>query len=195
MVTAQCLLHLGQLARAEQEFVEGIELSESIGEHRVTALMKSNLAVAQAMLNRPDEALETALENMDETGPNSLLYSRFEALRCLAEVRYRRALAESPRVTSATSAQSPGSINQSEMDEAERICAAADELVSPTESYVSQLWLGPLHIKVLMAQGKRAEAREKLSKYQQLVSQCQSPRFTSEAAGLAKELGMVASGA
>jgi tetratricopeptide (TPR) repeat protein len=195
MVTAQCLLHLGQLARAEQEFVEGIELSESIGEHRVTALMKSNLAVVQAKLNRPDEALETALENMDETGPNSLLYSRFEALRCLAEVRYRRALAESPRATSATSAQSPGSINQSEMDEAERICAAADELVSPTESYVSQLWLGPLYIKVLMAQGKRAEAREKLSKYQQLVSQCQSPRFTSEAAGLAKELGMVASGA
>lgn len=72
-----------------------------------------------------------------------------------------------------------------EIDEAEKVCDEADALVSPTESRVSQLWLGPLHIKVLLAQGKRDLARQKLIAYQTLVSECQSPRFTAEAARLA----------
>jgi hypothetical protein len=51
---------------------------------------------------------------------------------------------------------------------------------------VSQLWLGPLYIKVLLARDKKAEVRERLAKYQVLVDQCQSPRFSSEAQRLAK---------
>ena len=62
-----------------------------------------------------------------------------------------------------------------------RLCRQADELVSSTDSRVSQLWLGPLHMEILMAQGKRDEAREKLSAYQALVDDCQSPRFSREA--------------
>jgi hypothetical protein len=50
---------------------------------------------------------------------------------------------------------------------------------------VSQLWLGPLYIEVLLAQNKRAEAQEKLTTYQDLVAGCQSPRFVAEAARLA----------
>jgi hypothetical protein len=50
---------------------------------------------------------------------------------------------------------------------------------------VSQLWLGPLYIEVLLAAQKRDEAATRLTAYQTLVAECQSPRFTSEAARLA----------
>ncbi len=212
---AQCHLFLGQLERAEQEYLDGITLAESVGEHRVASLMKANLAVAQAMLGRYDEALKTASENLEQVGSTSLLYSRFEALRCLAEVRFCRALAGvsesgsavgSGSGSSATSvsgsgsdSKSVGSIRRDELGEAERVCAEAHELVSTTESRVSRLWLGPLYIEVLLAQGsraeadydnaiserKRTEALEKLTDYQELVADCQSPRFTAEATRLA----------
>jgi hypothetical protein len=45
---------------------------------------------------------------------------------------------------------------------------------------VSQLWLGPLYIDVLMARGKKEEAADRLEKYKLLVAQCQSARFTAE---------------
>ena len=70
---------------------------------------------------------------------------------------------------------------QEELDEAERLCLTASELVEPTESRVSRLWLGPLYIRVLLAQNKRGEAAKKLAAYQALVAECQSPRFTKEA--------------
>jgi hypothetical protein len=76
-----------------------------------------------------------------------------------------------------------------ELAEAERFCAEAAALVEPTESRVSQLWLGPLYIKVLLAQSKRAEAAKRLATYQELVAHCQSARFTNEAARLADQIG------
>ena len=127
------------------------------------SLLRPNLAVAQAMQGRYDEALQTASANLQRSLP-SLLYSHFEALRCLAEVRFRRA----------------------ELDEAEEVCRQAHEFVSPTESRVSQLWLGPLHIEVLLVAQKHSEAVKKLTDYQRLVAECQSPRFTNEAIRLAQ---------
>jgi len=179
--------------------VEGITLAESVGEHRVTSLLKPNLAVAQARLGRYDEALQTALENLEQVGPASLLYSRFEALRCLAEVRFHRALAAVSASGSDSQSKSVESIRGSELDEAERLCAEAAELVAPTESRVSRLWLGPLYIEVLLTQCKRAkaendnaaaerkfsEAAKMLATYQELVADCQSPRFTAAASRLA----------
>ena len=91
------------------------------------------------------------------------MYSHFEALRCFAEVRFRRG----------------------EIEEAEQLCRQAEELVSPTESRVSRLWLGPLYIEVLLAAQKRDEAATRLATYQTLVADCQSPRFSSEASHLA----------
>ena len=161
LIVAHCCNFLGDTDRAEQEFLAGIALGEAIGENRVLMLLRSNLAVVQAKLGRLDEALKTASDSLQRSSPN-LLYTHFESLRCLAEVYLRR----------------------NEFDEAERICQQADELVSPTESRVSRLWLGPLHMDVLLAQGKRDEAREKLIAYEALVAECQSPRFTSEAARL-----------
>ena len=163
--SALCRFLLGQTEQAEQEYLAGMALAESIGEHRVFRFMGSNLAVIQAALGRHDEALKTASEHFAHSSPR-LLYSHFEALRCMAEVRFRRG----------------------EIEEAERLCRQADELVSSTDSRVSQLWLGPLHMEILMAQGKRDEAREKLTAYQALVDDCQSPRFTTEAARLASVL-------
>jgi tetratricopeptide (TPR) repeat protein len=160
--SSQCRLFLGEIQRAEQEMLDGIAVAEAIGERRVLALLRPSLAVVQVMLGRKDEGLQTALTNLEQSSA-SLLYTHFEALRCLAEVRYRR----------------------DELNEAEAICRQADELVSPTESRVSQLWLGPLYIKVLLARGKRDEANERLARYTILVDQCQSPRFSSEAQRLA----------
>jgi tetratricopeptide (TPR) repeat protein len=159
---AQCRLFLGQLERAEREFLDGISVAQSIGENRGLLLLRANLAVTQAMQGRYDEALQTATTNLQHSSSN-LIYSHFEALRCLAYVRFRR----------------------QEIDEAERICKEADELVSPTESRVSQLWLGPLYIQVLLAAEKRDEARRRLTDYQALVADCQTARFTAEAARLA----------
>lgn len=160
--SAHCRLLLGQIQRAEQEFLDGIALAEAVGENRVLNLLRPNLAVAQAMQGRLDEALQTASDHLQRSTPN-LIYTHFEALRCLAEVRFRRG----------------------ELDEAERVCREAEEFLAPTESRVSRLWLGPLYIQVLLKMEKRAEAAEKLDAYQKLVIECQSPRFAAEAARLA----------
>ena len=161
----QCRLLLGQTERAEQEFVDGIVLAEAIGENRVLCLLRSTLAVAQAMNGRHDEALKTASTNLEHSS-RSMIYSHFEATRSLAQVRFLR----------------------HELEEAERLCRQADELVAPTESRVSQLCLGPLYIEVLLAAEKRDEAAAKLTEYQALVADCQSPRFNAEATRLAAKI-------
>jgi hypothetical protein len=205
-IAAQCALYGADPERAEREFVEGIPLAESIGELRLASLLKGCFAVLRAdqasdyragavsgRYGAPaptgsgagrvdgqrllDEALQTALDNFQAGETSDLLYSRFEGLRCLAAVRFRRG----------------------EFDEAERLCAEASELVSETESRLSRLWLGPLYIETLLAAGLRAVAEGKpdeaaakrglaaghLARYQELVADCQSPRFTREAARLA----------
>ena len=202
-VAAMCSFHSGDSERAEREFTEGLALAESIGELRVAALSKGNFAILQAAKANQhatesvserdgrqrllDEALQSALDNFEACEKLSLLYSRFEAHRCLAEVRFRRG----------------------ELDEAERLCTAAERLVSGTESRVSQLWLGPLYIEVMLAAGKRAEdegkledaaakrklAAEHLARYQALVAECQSPRFSREAARLAEVMAVRAEAA
>ena len=165
LVTGHCRALLGETEQAEQEFLSGIALAETIGEIRLNTLLSANLAVVQSKLGRNDEALKTAGDNLKRSSPN-LLYTHFESLRCMAEVH----------------------LGRHELDDAERFCDQADALVSPTESRVSRLWLGPLHIKVLMAQGKHDAAREKLTAYEALVADCQSPRFTAEAGLLAQAL-------
>src|SRR6185369_456958 len=152
---AQCCVFLGETQRAEQEFLDGIALAEAIGENRVLGLFRSSLGVVQAIQGRCDEALKTVEDNFQRSSP-SLLYSHFEALRCFAEVRFRRG----------------------EIEEAERLCQQAEELVSPTESRVSRLWLGPLYIEFLLAAQKRAEAATRLATSQTKVADCQSPRFS-----------------
>jgi len=161
--TAQCRLFLGEPELAEQELLDGISLAEAIGENRVLSLFRSSLGVVQAIQGRNDEALQTAEESLARSSP-SLLYSHFEALRCFAEVRFRRG----------------------EIEEAEQLCRQAEELVAPTESRVSQLWLGPLYIGILLAAQKHDEATTRLTAYQALVAECQSPRFSNEATRLAK---------
>jgi hypothetical protein len=178
-------MELGRLNESEREYVEGITLAEAIGEKRVKSLLESSLAVLRALLGDFDSGLTLAKENLAITSPN-LIYNRFEALRCLAFVHYLRALSESG-----------GSSDADDLDEAERLCREAYELLSPTESSVGRLWLGPLQMDVLLAQSaragdreiankKRAEARQLLSDYRQLVTECQSPRFTRQAERLTK---------
>jgi tetratricopeptide (TPR) repeat protein len=161
----QCRLLLGEIELAEREFLDGLALGEAIGENRILGLIRPILGVVRAIKGRYDEALQTVEENLRRSSP-SLLYSHFEALRCFAEVRLRRG----------------------EIEEAEQLCRQADELVSPTESRVSRLYLGPLYIEVLLAAQKRDEAATRLAAYKALVDDCQSPRFTSEAARLTTKI-------
>ena len=182
--------HLGRFAEAEREHLEGIAAAESIGEKRVLALHKTSYAVLQATFGRYDEALAAAEQNMKDTRTGGLLYTRFEGLRCLAQVRLLRARAQQ---TQGISGQSDSV--QTELNEAERICAEAQALVGPSESRVTQLWLGPLYLEVLLelvkharlngnenfAAEKLAEARQMITPYEELVANCQSPRFSNEA--------------
>src|ERR1700752_39281 len=181
--SAHCHMELGHLAEAEHSFEEGFALAESIGETHVKWLHRPNLALLKARLGRFEDALKLVQENEKEV-PASLIYSRFEALRCFAAVHYYRALS--------------GLFDDNDLLEAERWCEEAQKLVGPTESRVSQLWLGPLHIDVLLAiarraqdnndseleDKKRAEARKLLESYRELTSACQSPRFSAEATRL-----------
>lgn len=205
-IASQCAYYSGDPERTEREFVEGIPLAEAIGELRLASLLKGGFAVLKAdqasnyraggvsgRYGTPaptgsgidcvdpqrlfDEALQTALDNFQAGETSDLLYSRFEGRRCLGAVRFRRG----------------------EFDEAERLCAAASELVSGTESRLSRLLLGPLYIETLLAASLRVEAEGKpeeaaakremaaghLARYQELVADCQSPRFIREAARLA----------
>ncbi|HJX88907.1 MAG TPA: protein kinase [Pyrinomonadaceae bacterium] len=189
----QCYLHLDKLEEAERDFTEGLSLAEAVGEARVKSLHKPNLAWVQALRGRFDDALSLALENAHEASA-SMIYTRFEALRCLAAIRFLRAKSSEfdDRLIS-------GTVFGTELDEAARLCSDAEQLVSQSESRVSQLWLGPLYIEVLLEQATRAEAANELAlanekrsqakslleAYQRLVSECQSPRFKREATRLA----------
>ena len=185
--SGQCYLYLNRLAEAETEFTEGIALGEAIGEYRVKGLSIASHAVLKARLGHFTEAMALANQSL-ELAPARLLYSRFEALRCIATVHYCRAISREAELASNDEVEE-------DLNEALKYCQQAQELVGPTESRVSKLWLGPLHIDVLLAvaklaekQGKpelatesHAEARKLLSAYEELVVMCQSPRFKSEA--------------
>src|SRR5215471_1742613 len=189
----------GDLERAEREYTDGIALAETIGERRVLLLLKADyavlLAAKGAKLGRDNEAgrrmldaaLETGQRALEASDAPGLFYMRFESFRCLIHVH----------------------IYRDEMEEAEATCRAATDLIEPTESRVSRLWLGPTYIEVVLenatrldkqgkhedAATKRAFAHELLTEYQQLVSECQSPRFTKEAQELAERMRTMNAGA
>jgi tetratricopeptide (TPR) repeat protein len=166
MVTSLCAMFLGDLEYAERESVDGIALAQSVGERRLVTLLMGNLAIFQADLGQLDQALETGRENFERAEVLGLPYSRTEARRCLAHVRLRRG----------------------ELAEALRLCEEVLELVAGTESRISRLWLGPLHVETLMAAGRDDEAKERLSAYRELVSECQSPLFERETTRLERLL-------
>jgi tetratricopeptide (TPR) repeat protein len=183
----QCHLHLGNLDDAERELTEGLELAEVVGEERAKSLHKPSLALVYALQGRYEQGLKLAEENFAESSER-LIYTRFEALRCLALVRYHRSRS---RLFETNNEDGFGL----DLNEAARLCDEAQRLVGPTQSRVSQLWLGPVHIDVLLEQSRRAEAagelelalkkrdeaRRVLEPYKVLVSKCQSPRFQKEA--------------
>lgn len=212
LVTAMSYCYGGDSVHAEEEFREGIALSESIGELRLAMLLKGNLATfladkATGSRSKPlygnlpsseipvesfqgeallDESLQMALENFSSAEALGLVYSRAEGHRALGHVRFRRG----------------------ELDEAERICAAAMAFLTETESKVSRLWLGPVHIETVLALSKRAEAEGNseeararheeaatlAERYSNFTAACQSPRFAREAERLTASVSNASSG-
>ena len=189
--SAQCYMHLGRFEEAERTFSEGVALAEAIGENRVKGLLLSSAAFLHSLLGQFEKAFELAKESL-ALAPQTLFYNRFEALRCSAAVYYHRAV-------SVGLDQISNSEVEQDLNEAGNLCREAEELLAATESRVSRLWLGPLHMEVLLAQAQNAknrgmwmaadekmeQARTLLSAYQELVDTCQSPRFKAEAARLA----------
>jgi len=192
-VAALCACLSGDFERSEREHTEGIAIAEATGERRVGGLLKGSYVMHKSLQAEVigketaagksllDEALQLALENAQAGKATGLLYTRFDALRCLAFAHFHRG----------------------EFAEAEKVCAEGVNLVAETESRVSRLWLGPLYLEILIAaakgfreQGnlaiaetKLARARELMGPYRELTEACQSPHFRNEAARLAKELG------
>ncbi len=184
-VAAMCAYRNGDPARSDREFTGGIAIAEATGERRVGNLLKGNYAEFKAWhalafgRDTPEgqkllaEALELALENFEADHASTLLYSRFESHRCLASVRFSRG----------------------ELAEAEQLCAAAFDFVWGSESRVTQMWIGPLYLNVLIAvahelksqdriddaEAKLTRAKEILTGYRELVSVCQSPHYVREA--------------
>jgi tetratricopeptide (TPR) repeat protein len=165
LVTSLSYMMSGDLESAERELREGMALAESIGEQRLTLLLKGNLAILLADLGRFDEAFQTARENYQGGEVLGLLYSRTEGRRCLAHVHFKHG----------------------EINEALRLCDEILEFLGEVESRISRLWLGPLHVEALFSSGHREEAARRLAEYEALVSECQTPRCEREVVRL-KEL-------
>jgi len=167
LVTSLSYLASGDLKSAETEMREGMALAESIGEQRLTHLLKGNLAILLADLGRFDEAFKTARENYEGAETLGLLYSRTEGRRCLAHVHFRHG----------------------ELDETLRLCDEIFEMLGEEKSRISRLWLGPLQIEALFQSGRREDASRRLAAYETLVSACQTPRCEREIVRLKKLLG------
>ena len=165
IVTSISYMICGDLESAERELREGLEAGESIGEQRLALLLKGNLAIVLADSGRIDEAFQTARENYAACEALGLLYSRAEGRRCLAHVHFRHG----------------------DLDETLRLCDEILELLEG-KSRISRLWLGPLHIEALFAAGRLEESRRRLAEYEELLSECQSPRCEREAVRLKKLL-------
>ena len=166
LVTSLSYLASGDLKLTEREMREGMALAESIGEQRLTLLLKGNLAILLADLGRFDEALKTAEETYRSAETLGLLYSRTEGRRCLAHVRFKRG----------------------DLEETLRLCDEILGFLGEGKSRISHLWLGPLHIEALFLSGRREEATQRLADYEALVSECQSPRCDREVVRLKKLL-------
>lgn len=161
-IAGWCNMMLGDSAQAELEFRGGLDLATTIGERRLATLSAANLAILLADTMRTDDAVAMAVQAFEWGEALDLLYMRTEGRRALAHVRFRRG----------------------ELDEAIRLCDEVVELTDGKEPKVSRLWLGPLHLDVLVAAGQLERARDCLRVYDALVRECQSPYFTREVARL-----------
>jgi ATP/maltotriose-dependent transcriptional regulator MalT len=167
LVTSLSYVASGDWKSAEHEFKEGMALGESIGEQRLTHLLKGNLAILLADLGRFDEAFKTARENYQGAETLGRLYSRTDSRRCLAHVHFKHG----------------------DLEETLRLCDEILEMLGEERSRISRLWLGPLHVEALFQSGRIEEASRRLAAYETLVSACQTPRCEREIVRLKKLLG------
>lgn len=162
LITGQCAMLLGDCERAVRELTSGITLAETVGDKRVAGLMGGIRAMSFAGLGQLDQALESARETFEQAETLGLLFIRTEAHRHLAHVHFKLG----------------------QLEETVRLSERILELTADTDARVSRMWLGPLHIQALLDLGRRDEARQRVAEYVELISHCQSPHFTGEAARL-----------
>jgi len=166
LVAGICSMKVGNVERAEREFREGIALSLSIGEKRLVVLLRGSLAILEAESGRLDDALRTATDNVTDADKMGLLHMRADGRRCLAHVLWKRG----------------------ELAEALRNCDELLAITSETESRQARLWVGPIHVEVLLALGRREEAASRLDAYAEMVASCQSRQHTEAVARLEARL-------
>jgi len=156
------LVLLGRPEQGEEELATGLATAEAIGERRVAMLLLAYLATAQAALGDLDKAHATASAAVVRAEASKLIYMRTESKRVLGEILVGQGLLEEG------------------IHEFEEIL----DITAGTDARVSRLWAGPPHIGALLALGRRDEARAQFEGYSAMVAECQSPRFTGEAARL-----------
>ena len=165
-----CVSHngLAQYKEAEAAAREGVELARELGESRLETLMRCFLSPIVAGSGRLDEALDLARDAIERAEASEMFYLAGEANRNAMEVYLRRE--DYPQA----------------LAHAEKTLKA----VADAESVVSRLWLGPDHVRCLLALDRTDEAREVFMDWLPIVEQCQAPRFTAEAERLRGLLGL-----
>ena len=121
-------------------------------------MLVSFRSIFQAESGRRDEALETAREGFERAEASQLVYLRAEARRSLATVHAYRG----------------------EFREAIDRIEDAMELTKDSEGVVTHIWIGPVHIQVLLRLGRKDEARLRFEDYEKLIAGIQSPDFEDE---------------
>ncbi len=165
LVTCVSYLLSGDLAATERECRVGVELAESIGEQRVAALLRGNLAIVLADRGHMDEAFQVARENLTRCEALGLLYTRADGRRCLAHVHFKNG----------------------DLNETVRVCDELLGLLGQAKSRVVRLWTGPMQVEALFKSGRHEEAAQCLADYEAIVASSQAPRCEREVVRL-KEL-------
>ena len=161
-----CAGGLGDTARAEAEFNDGLALTRITGDRRLDLLLAAHLAILLADLGRSDEAMELSAATLERADGFGLLFMRTEARRARAHVTFRRG----------------------EIGETVRLCAEILELTDGIDAKVSRLHAGALHIDALLATGAVEQAWERWRAYEALVAECQAPDFAREVVRLKARL-------
>jgi len=154
-----CAISLGDIDLADRSLTAGLEFAKAIGESRLHSLLLSQQPWCLTMRGQFDEALEASVAAVAEADASGIFYLKVEARRGGAHTHYQRG----------------------EFDQALVLANESVALAEGKESKSAALYLGPLHVEILVAAGRLEEARDRSEAYADLVAGCQSPFFAAEA--------------
>lgn len=154
-----CAIRLKDVDFAERALAEGLDLARASGENRLHSLLLSQRSWCHVLRGELDEALEASAAAIAEADAGGIYYMRVEARRGGAHTHFARG----------------------EFDQALVLANESDALNEGKESIAASLYIGPLHVEILVAAGRLDEARNQAEVFADLAAGCQSPFYVSEA--------------